>query len=392
MRILIINQYFPPDASNTAYVLGELAEDLAAHHDVTVVAGRPSYNPESSTFRPRGVSVLRVRSAARSRGTLLGRAANYLSYLALALLRACTVRRPDVVVTMTDPPVAGLIGAVTAARYRRPLVHICHDLYPDIAVALGKAPGALLVGVWNALNRVVWSRAAAIVVVGRDMERKLRDAGVDPAKLSFIPTWSSVYDVDAAEVESIRRSMGWDGRFVVMHAGNMGLAQNVGMFSEVARRLRDRPEVTIVFVGDGAAKPRLVRAVEREGLANVAFLPYRPKREAQTLMAAADVHVVSLVPGLYGCAAPSKVYGIMAAGRPFIAAIDEGSEPALIVEEFGCGVRVPPADPDALAAAIARLHDDGLADMGRRARAALETRYERGTATRATRELLERVG
>src|SRR3954469_7266880 len=132
-----------------------------------------------------------------------------------------------------------------------------------------------------------------------------------------------------------------------MHAGNMGLAQNLDVLVDAAERLRDHSDIRLLFLGDGAAKPRRGREARRRRLANLAFLPYRPKDEAQALMSAADMHVVSLVPGLWGCATPSKVYGIMAAGRPYVAAVDAGSEPDRIASELGCGVRTEAGDPAA---------------------------------------------
>lgn len=389
--MLFINSYYPPDAAASAYILGELTEDLARLHEIEVVAGRPSYNPEVTTYRPHGVRVTRVPSTAFSRRTLVGRGLNYVTFTFFSLARACLSRKPDVVVTMTDPPIIGVIGVLTAVRFRRPFVQLCHDLYPDIAVALGKLRNPVIVRIWRALNRLVRGRADTLVVVGRDMREKLAQEGVDPAKLVFIPTWANLQTVKRADIERIRERMAWNDVFIVMHAGNMGLPQNLGTLIDAAERLRSYNDIAIVFLGDGGAKAELVRTVQQRGLSNVVFVPYRPKEEAQALMAAADVHVISLVPGLWGCATPSKTYGIMATGRPFIAAVDPGSEPARIVEEFGCGLHVPPSDPRALADAIVGIRDAALEEMGRRAKAAFVQRYERKAATSATRQLLEHV-
>ncbi len=392
MRILIVNQYFPPDSAASAYLLGELAEDLARHHVVHVVAGRPSYDAGSATYRPAGVRVTRVPATAFSRVAIAGRLANYASFAGMAAVRACLGPRPDVVLTMTDPPVVGVIGVIAAARYRRPFVQICHDVYPDIAMALGKMRAGWGARLWRALNRVVRERADRIVVVGRDMAEKLEREGVEPKKLVYIPAWANDQQLDDEQVTRTRHDEGWAGRFVVMHAGNMGLAQNLDTFLEVAERLRGQQDVRLVFLGDGAAKPRLVGEARRRGLDNLVFLPYRPKDRAQTLMSAADLHVVSLVPGLWGCATPSKTYGIMAAGRPYVAAVDRGSEPDRIATELGCGVQTEPGDPRALAEAILDMRAAPLDDMGRRARRGFEERFHRSICTEATRRVLEDVG
>jgi putative colanic acid biosynthesis glycosyltransferase WcaI len=273
MRILVVNLYFPPDSAASAYILGELTEDLAREHEVWVVAGRPSYNPEAATYRPRGVRVLRTPSTAFSRVSIPGRLANYLSFTLMAAVRACLVPRPDVVVTMTDPPVVGLIGVLASARHRRPFVQICHDVYPDIAVALGKLRNRWGARAWQVLNRVVRGRARRIIVVGRDMADKLAREGVEAGKLRYIPTWANDQPLDDGSVGRMRETMGWGDAFVVMHAGNMGLAQNLEVVVEAAERLRGREDIRLVFLGDGAAKPRLAEAAQRRGLRNLDFLP-----------------------------------------------------------------------------------------------------------------------
>jgi len=391
LRILFINQYFPPDASNSAYMLGELAEDLARSHDVQVLAGSPSYNAGSTTFRPVGVDVVRVRSTTFDRASIAGRLINYATFSGCAAVRACWLRRPDLVVAMTDPPIIGLVGLVAAKRYRRPLVQISHDVYPDIAVALGRMRSSLLVRLWRSMNRLVRSSAESIIVVGRDMRERLVADSVDPAKIEVIPTWASPQAVDPATRAATRRAMKWDDAFVVMHAGNAGLAQNLGVLLDAAYELRDDHGIVVVILGDGAAKAAMQERAARDGLANIVFLAHRPKDEAQALMQAADLHVVTLVPGLWGCATPSKTYGIMAAGRPFVAVVDAGSEPARIVDDFDCGEYVRAGDGAGLAAAIRRLRHSELDEAGQRALVAFRDHYTRDSATRATQAHLERV-
>ena len=323
---------------------------------------------------------------------MVGRLANYASFIVGALLRALTVGKPDVVVALTDPPAIALVGLSAARRYRVPFVYVCQDIFPDVAVALGKLTTRPLVNAWRTLNRVVRTRATRIVVIGRDMEQKLIGEGVEPEKLALIRNWGFAPVMEPAETVAGRVKQGWEGRFIVMHAGNLGLAQNPSVLVDAAALLRARmPEMLLVFVGDGASRIPLERRVKREGLENVVFLPYRPKDEAQLLMGAADLHVVSLARGLWGCVAPSKVYGIMAAGRPFIAAVEEGSEPALLAEEHGCGIAVEPDDAHALAGAIEQARALPLNDMGRRGREAFERLYDRPIATEAYRRLLEAV-
>jgi glycosyltransferase involved in cell wall biosynthesis len=391
MRILFVNQYFPPDTSNTAYILGELAEDLAVDHEVQVLAGQPSYTAGATTFAPRGVDVVRVRSTRFDRKSLLGRLVNYVTFCVLSPLRGLSLPRPDVVVAMTDPPVVGLVGLLLAKRHSRPFVQISHDVYPEIAVALGKLRSPAVVATWRWLNRIVRTSASSVVVVGRDMEERLVADGVDPDKIVVVPTWASEQPLEVEVRTRTRNEMGWDGDFVVMHAGNVGLAQNLDVLLDAAAELRSDGDVRIVILGDGASKQALEERARSESLTNVVFLAHRPKDEAQRVMAAADVHVVSLVPGLWGCAAPSKTYGVMAAGRPFIAVVDEGSEPHRIAQEFDCGLHVSAGDAPGLAEAVRRMRTWSLDQAGERALTAFRLRYTRERSTTATRRHLEQV-
>jgi colanic acid biosynthesis glycosyl transferase WcaI len=391
MRMLFVNQYYPPDVAASAYLLGELSEDLARDHEIWVVAGQPSYNPEGSSYRPGGVHVERTWSAALDRSNLPGRALNYSSFLATSMVRSLTVPRPDVVVAMTDPPVIGLIGLLTARRFRKPFVYVCQDVFPDVAVALGIIDNPAVVAFWRRLNRYLRSAAARVVAVGRDMAEKLQAEGVPASKIAFLPNWANEPRVSLDDRAALRREMGWEDRFVVLHGGNVGLAQNLGVLVDAADRLRDRTRIQFVVLGDGAARERLGKEVARRRLTTFHFLPYRPKEEAEALLASADVHVISLAAGLKGCAVPSKVYGIMALGLPFVAAVERGSEIDRIIQETGAGIRVEAGEGADLAAAIVDL-EQGSAEagsMGSRGRAAFMESYARPLATARYRQLLE---
>jgi colanic acid biosynthesis glycosyl transferase WcaI len=391
MRVLFINQYFPPDASATAYLLGELSEDLARQHEVWVVAGRPSYNPEGSSFVPKGVHTVRSWSTTFARAGMIGRLCNYATYVLSSAFESLRVPRPDVVVAMTDPPVVGLVGLLAARRHRAPFVYVCQDIFPDVGVALKRIDGPAAVWAWRKLNGLLRRGAARVVAIGRDMAELLGSEGVPREKIVVLPNWADGERPAEAAIAGARTTAGWDGRFVVMHGGNIGLAQRLDVVVEAADLLRDREEIRFAFLGDGAARPGLQDEVERLGLSNVEFLPYRPKAEAQALLAAADIHLISLAPGLLGCVVPSKLYGILALGRPFVAAVQEGSEIDRVCEETRAGIRTDPGDSKGMAIAISEFADGLLdgADAGARGREEFEDRYERSVATAGYLRLIE---
>jgi colanic acid biosynthesis glycosyl transferase WcaI len=391
MRVLFVNQYFPPDAANAAYLLGELAEDLSKHHEVWVLAGTPSYNPEASTYRPQGVHLRRARSTAFSRASMAGRLANYLTFVMSAGATSMRLPRPDVVVALTDPPIIGAVGLLAARRHRVPFVQVYMDVYPDVAEAVGKIRSPWIGRLWRRWNRALRRRADRVVVVGRDMVRKVELEGVSAGGIAFIPNWAEEKSVSPEAVRDVRRDHGWGKRFVLMHAGNAGLAQGLDVVVEAALEVRDPDRILFVILGDGAARAWLEGRVDALGLTNVQFLPHVPKDQASQLVSAADAHLISLVPGMWGCAVPSKLYGILAAGKPFIAAVEESSEVALVAEEHRCGIRVNPGDAEGLASAVLSLADHPDPETGSRGRQAFLANYTRDRSTASYRELLEAV-
>jgi glycosyltransferase involved in cell wall biosynthesis len=401
VRILVLNQYFYPDRSATSQLLTELCEDLAERHDVFVVTGRPSYNPAHGT-RSQGllsrerhgkVRVARVWSTGfhRSAG-MRGRLANYGTYLASSIAGAFAVARPDVVVALTDPPPVGLIGAMTAKVRGVPFVLVMKDLFPEVAVTLGALRSPAAIAGLRAARGLLLDAADRVISIGRDMDRRLLDLGVPADRIETIHDWSDGRVVHPLDRPSLLRDRsGWADRFVVMHSGNVGLSQDLETAVEAADLLRHEQSVLFAIVGDGASKARLQASVLERGLRNVEFLPFQDREDLSESLGAADVHLVGLRRGLAGAIVPSKVYGILAAGKPYIAAVEPGTEPVLIAEEAGCGMRVEPGDAGALADGVLAMREADLATMGKRGREVLETRFDRWYAADRYEDVLKEV-
>jgi colanic acid biosynthesis glycosyl transferase WcaI len=401
VRILVLNQYFHPDRSATSQLLTELCEDLARTHQVFVVTGRPSYNPVAETDSGglvslewhQDVRVARVWSTRFDRSGMLKRLTNYATYLACSIVGALRVNDPDVVIALTDPPPIGLIGLGVARLRRKPFILVVKDIFPDVAIRLGVIGDGATVRVLRWLQHLLFSEADQLVSIGRDMDVRLEGLGVPRAKVTTIHDWTDGGAVEPLDHPSkLRAAQGWGNRFVVMHSGNVGLSQDLDSVVDAAELLQDDTRIVFAIVGEGASKERLQRAVRDRRLGNVAFLPYQEKEDLADSLGAADLHLVTLKSGLTGYIVPSKLYGILAAGKPFIAAIDDWSEPALIAREHGCGVAVPSGDAKLLAQAISSLAaTDELDEMGNAGRRALEERFDRRRAVDAYRELLASV-
>jgi glycosyltransferase involved in cell wall biosynthesis len=373
MHILLFNEYYPPDTSATAKMAALVAETLAKKHQVTVLAGRPSYDPDEyypfaflrSNTR-NNVTVERVGSTAFPRHKMKRRVSNYLTYLALAVPRAMAIRA-DVVLAMTDPPVAGIAGAFIARMSGRPFVYNIRDMYPDMAVGGNIVRPNSLVDCWEQMHRRALREAARVIVLGDDMRDRILAKGVSPERVVIVRDGSSpsgpLPDRAHPAVQEVRSGF----PFVVLHAGNLGFYGAWSTLLKAAEILRNE-NTGVVFVGDGANRAAMQSSVN--GSPNVRFLPFRPASEIPHVMMAGDLHIITVKRGLEGVVVPSKLYSTLAAGRPVLVVAPLECDAARIVRESGCGIAVDPDDPNAVAEAIRELRDDPkrLAEMGQRAR------------------------
>jgi putative colanic acid biosynthesis glycosyltransferase WcaI len=394
-RLLVFNQYYWPGFEATAYLLSQLCAALAEELDVTVVTGRlavPRADPGVSTHD--GVRIVRVRSTAFDRSNLLPRAVNYLTYLGSSLRAGLAARRPDVVLCMTDPPVIADVALVVARRFRAPLVVVSQDVFPEIAVELKRLESKPVIELLRALIGFYLRRADRVVAIGETMRRRLQEKGAPADRIVVIPNWvDSNAIVPAPKDNAWSREQGLAGRFVVMHSGNIGHAQNLDSLVRATTFLRDLDDLVVALIGGGARHAELVALSKRLEAEQVRFLGYQPREHLSLSLSAADIHVVGLAAGLAGYVVPSRLYGILSAGRPVIVAADAESETASIVEREGCGVVVPPDRPELLAAAIRAAHDGelDLAEMGSRARAFVEREADRSVAFDRYRRLVREL-
>ena len=394
-RLLVLNQYYWPGVEATAQLLTELCEALADDMDVTVVTGvLHGHEDEPRRTERGGVRIIRVASTSFERSKLLARGANYVSYLGAALFRSVRGKRPDVVLCMTDPPIVADIALLAARRFRAPLVVISQDVFPEIAVQLKRLENPLLMSLLRGLVGYYLRRADRIVAIGDTMRRRLEQKGARPERLRVIPNWIDTTRLSPLEkANAWARGFGLDEKFVVMHSGNVGHAQDLDSLVRAATFLRDLDDLQIMIIGTGARHAELVALAQLLEVDHVRFMYYQSRGVLPQSLSAADVHVVGLAPGLAGYVVPSRLYGILAVGRPVIVAADPESETAQVVESIGCGIVVPSARPELLARAIRDAHDGryNLEGMGRRGREWVEREADRTVAVGRYRDLLREL-
>jgi len=397
MRVLAVNQFYPPDMSATAQLLGELCEDLVATgHEVEVIASQGTYRGGarlSGKSNLGGVDVQRPWATSLGKASIAYRMADYSTFGATSMAAALRTRRPDVVLSLTTPPMIAL-GMTAVAMVRRvPLVTWVQDVYPEIADAFGVLSRSSL-----AYRSFFASAAAAhrfttrIVALSDGMAQRLRAQGAPAAALRTIPNWADgrlIRPIPHAN-NPFRHEHQLEGRFVAMYSGNLGQGHDFTTMMAAARLVASvSPEITFVFVGDGARRFEAERLAA--GLANVRFLPYQNKCNLASSLSAADVHLVSLREGLEGLLVPSKLYGALASGRPVFYVGPRSCEVAETIRNHDLGWEGRNGDADGLARVLTLLSAGGdrWGEICQNPRRTFEEKYSRRVCVGKWIEILE---
>ncbi|HZP34538.1 MAG TPA: glycosyltransferase family 4 protein [Candidatus Acidoferrales bacterium] len=396
LHVLLLNQYFPPDTAATAGCAALIANVLAERHRVTVLAGRPSYDPVNHHSRyifkeelDGNLAIGRVGSTAFPRRRMKGRLSNYFSYLALAGPRAVSINA-DLVLAMTDPPIEGIFGAAVAKFLGRRFVYNIRDLYPDVALAANIVRPGLWTAAWEDSHRRALRQAARVIVLGEDMRERIAAKGIDPARVTVIRDAVPFPEIIPRPDENIVRDIRGAFRFVLVHAGNLGFS---GSWLTLIRatQMLEAENVGLVFVGEGAMKKQVQQFAQNCG--NVRFLPFRPASDLSAVMAAGDLHVVTIRRGLEGMVVPSKMYNILAHGRPILSVASKDADVSRLACQYGFGFVVDPDDPIEIAQVVRSVLNapDRLRSMSHQARK-LAKIFERSRELAKFVDVIEEVG
>jgi colanic acid biosynthesis glycosyl transferase WcaI len=367
-------------------MLSDLAFRLARRGvAVTIVTSRQRYENATARLPSHevigGVEVWRIATTTLGRRSLFGRAVDYATFHLSAALRLARVLHPgDVVIAKTDPPLISVVVSWVARLRGALLVNWLQDLFPEVATAL--TPGAMPQWLQSALAAArdrALRRAAMNVVIGERMAARIAHRGIAAEQIRVIPNWAdcdAVAPVDGQR-SAARARLDLMNHFVVGYSGNFGRAHEFDTLIAAARLLSNDPQIAFLMTGGGTKHAPLQDAVERAGLCSFHFQGYQPAQLLSDSMAAADVHLVSLLPSIEGLIVPSKVYGILAAGRPLVFVGDPDGEIARLIRRHGCGIAVAVGEARRLATALRELQADParLAAMGATARRLALGRY-----------------
>lgn len=434
MRIILLNLYYAPDEAATAQMLADLGSGLAAAgHEVRAICGDRAYldpgkrYPKSESIG--GVRVDRVSTTAFGRRSRIGRLIDYKTFFLGALRRLAFGPRFDVVVSLTTPPLIGLLGvAVARIRTRSNLtprpplqpgegvpkagvrsaraagrprsILWSMDVYPELAFRLGALRERSLLGrLISRLSRLTYRWSEIVVALGPTMARKLEVALASPglagppSNITVIPNWADGEAIRPRPVERhpLRKEWGWENRFVVLYSGNLGLAHEFETVLRAADRLREGRSILFAFVGAGPRLSEVRRRSGELGLPNVEFRPPLPRARLSELLTAGDLHLATLRPEVVGLLVPSKIYGILSSGRPVLYVGPAEGEIFEIVDGKGCGAVVRNGDVDGVVRTVrAYAASPGRREIdGRRSREVFDLEFTRQESVGKWVELIE---
>ena len=375
LRLVVLCPHFAPDMAPTGVVMTRIVHELAAlGHELHVVTALPWYR-EHAIETGWGGRLWRVEKTAwgsitrvhpfpgKTKRNLLRRALGFVLFSAVVGLRSLVAgglpRRVDGVLAMSPPLTLGLTGWFTKLFRGGALVFNIQDIFPDAAAQTGAITNKQILRAARWLERASYERSDAVVLLSEDLKQNVA------AKLStkfhnrlhVIPNFVDTSAIVPGDrMTSYRRELGIDDRVIVLYAGNVGFSQSLELVLAAARSM---PHIAFVINGDGAARKSLQDEVNAADIDNVYFADYQPIERLSEVLSSGDIHVVPLKTGLASVSVPSKMYSILSAGRPVVAAIDAGTEIPRTLAESGAGIAVAPDNEAEFILALQILISDG---------------------------------
>ena len=382
----IVSELYFPEETSTGHFLTKIAEGLVqSSTPVSVLCSQPTYSQRGTRAPWReihnGVHIYRCRGGWLNKDFLPFRIINFLTIsLALFMFSLVHLQQGDKVLFVTNPPLLPYLITVSCRIRRAKPILLVHDVYPEVLAATDMISARSITYKFiQSVSHWLYDRVLSIIVIGRDMWKLAASKCRDRSKITLLTNWADldiVHPIPRLKNAALK-SLGLLDSFVVQYCGNMGRTHGLKYLTECADRMNGDTSFHFLLVGSGAGKASLEREKDRLKLENITILPRCPRKELNQYLNACDLSVISFIPGMFGVSVPSRMYNIMAAGKPILAIADRSSELALVVEEEKIGWVVPPGDIDALIAAIrdAKSDPSRLEEMGLHARKVAEEKY-----------------
>lgn len=379
MKWLLITAYFPPEIGSASFLFYELGRELARQGErVTVITGFPTYNvnPKSLPDKYRkgcclkenidGMDVIRVRTLSLPRYVPVARGIEQFITAFLFFWRGLFIRQEDAerILVYSPPLPLGLTAYGLSRMKRAPFVFNLQDIFPQSAIDLGVLKSRMLIKFFRGLERFIYKKANVVTCHSEGNRDHVISCGGRAGKIRVVPNWVNTDEIfPGPRRNSFSREWGIEGKFVVSFAGVIGYSQDIDIVLDSVQYLKNCPDLCFVIVGDGVVKDRLVKRARESGVNNVLFVPMQPKEIYPLILHSSDVCIATLKREVKTPVVPSKILGIMAAGKPVVASMDLSGDAPKIIKEAACGICVEPEDAKMFSEAILKFYNDrGLAE------------------------------
>lgn len=405
-KILVIEQHFYPEVAATGQLLLDLCEDLVkAGYQVKVITGNPTELFQKKIKIPRrenyqGIEIVRLKNTALSKYNMTGRVINYLTFHLSIFFHIIFSKRPDLVLVLSNPPFISFHGLILKVLKKCKVIYNVQDLFPDLAVELGKLRNKPFIFVLKVLSKYIIRRMDKVIVVGECMGRKIKEEVLKDIESDHIVTIHNWADGEKLKVigkedNYFKKEWGLEGKFIILYSGNIGYLHEFDTIIFAAEDIQNKgyKDIVFVFIGEGIKKEYIRKKAEEKGLNNILFFPYQPRDRLTYSLGLADVSLVTLEEGFDGMVVPSKIYGILASGRPMIGVVRGESEIVEIVRKGNCGEITKIGDYQALTDSIMGYYKDRkkCREDGLNGREYFEKNFDRKIATEKYIRVIEEV-
>ncbi len=407
-KLLYIIDTFHPEYASTGQLMTEMAQYLQDDFNITVIVGTPKYGVDGGDQYSKGtffyekfenINIVRVKTPDVDKSSKISRVKHILGHFINAFRATFRVDKPDMIYVISQPPIlGGLLGRITKLFRGGKLIYNIQDFNPEQAEAIGYIKKKWLVKLARAFDNHTIRSADQIIVVGRDMQMRLNDRvkALHPDKVEVINNWIHEEFVKPCtnccgkEHNEYYHKYNVSEKFTIMYSGNLGLYYDLENIINVIGGFRDYKDLQFIFVGDGVHKKTLVDYCDIENITNVEFYDYVPKAEVQCSINSAHVHLVTNQKGIKGVSVPSKIYGVLAVGKPVLGVLEKGSEAAMIIDDASCGKYVEPQDYKGIKSLIEWFYNnpDKADEMGKKGRSYLEKNLKMEKSLNKYKELL----
>lgn len=408
-KIAFVINYFYPDLASTGQLMTELCQHLQSDFNITVIAAQPGYAGEkvvtNKTFEEdylENIKIIRIRLPEVDKTSKLSRMRYIFSYFIFANVALLREKGVDVIYTISQPPIlGGFIGTICKFLKRSKHIYNVQDFNPEQAAAISYTNKESIFKIAKKIDMLNCRYADKVILVGNDMSETLKSRflGKQVPNHVVINNWTNEKEIIPLEkneprIQQFLKENGLQDKFIVMYSGNVGLYYDLENIIKITNHLKEYKDLVFVFIGEGAVKKDMQAFVNENGISNVHFLPYQPKENIKYSLNAADIHLVVNQKGIKGVSVPSKIYGVMAAGKPILGVLEQDSEAQMLIDKSNCGLVVEPKEYQDIIEAIQELYNmnrNQLKQIGLNGRDYLDEHLKREISINKYRKILKEV-